>query len=903
MKNKGVNSEKKFSKAGCEKQYRFNNELIDIFSIDMRRRLEDHFEEIPGDLEELIREGEKKVEDRNHILKIADELGWLGVEKYEKDELARDEKEEKKISKIRKELIESKNAKTNQYSKRGRGGREYRGEERRGERYVHRREGGQGSNDCAGVAEAGLEELMETQAEVEAVDQNATTVIDMAISPMIAGSQIEGRKGEVEGERGVNEIVEKRAIVVSEVDKEGELNYFRDLEAINRLDRLEGQIGQRCEQEDLVDIYVEDKALLVHDSLRRHVEAWKEAGAGRFAIEVIEKGFKLDLEREPERYEEKNNKNFMKEEEFGNEAVLKLLQANVLKEVKKEEVWCVNPLSVAINSEGKRRLCLDLSRHVNKICRTRKFRIESTKSFLEVIGEGDFMWKFDLKSAYHHIVIFGEHQKYLGLSVTVEGVKRYFVFRCLPFGLNDACRALTKLLRFPLQRWRQEGVQTFIHVDDGIGSLRGRERAQAAADRMKEDLGRFGLLTSEDKCEWKVTQELEWTGFVINTKDFKVFVPERKIVKCESKIDELMEKGGGPVKLKELASVVSLIISFGLGMGRPCRFFTRFSSMAIAEAEKKVGWNGMLCLTQEVCREMEYWRRSMRRINGHPIRHRPGVKVVRPKMLYSDAGGCLAGGGQIENRKVYDNMVFQTNLTEEEMKASSTYRELRGVEEGLKALSKDLQGCRVRWHNDNWSCCKIVELGSMKEDCMKVALRINELIVEHGMDFEIVWQRRTSEEIVFADKISKDFDFSDYRLSQEDFNGIAEMYGPFVVDYFASSYSFRMKPFMSRYRCDEGQGADAFAADWSRGLGYFHPPVGLVPRVLRKAEEDGAEGILVVPCWEGSMMLTAVRQHSERRVRLLERFRPFLECPSWFQNKTFSGWPKFDMLVYRMDFR
>ena len=50
-------------------------------------------------------------------------------------QFAEDEKEEKKISKIRKELIESKNAKTNQYSKRGRGGREYRGEERRGERY------------------------------------------------------------------------------------------------------------------------------------------------------------------------------------------------------------------------------------------------------------------------------------------------------------------------------------------------------------------------------------------------------------------------------------------------------------------------------------------------------------------------------------------------------------------------------------------------------------------------------------------------------------------------------------------------------------------------------------------------------------------------------------------------
>ena len=35
------------------------------------------------------------------------------------------------------------------------------------------------------------------------------------------------------------------------------------------------------------------------------------------------------------------------------------------------------------------------------------------------------------------------------------------------------------------------------------------------ADRVKKDLAEFGLITSEDKCFLKVTQEMERTGWLI----------------------------------------------------------------------------------------------------------------------------------------------------------------------------------------------------------------------------------------------------------------------------------------------------------------------------------------------------------------------------------------------------
>jgi hypothetical protein len=192
-----------------------------------------------------------------------------------------------------------------------------------------------------------------------------------------------------------------------------------------------------------------------------------------------------------------------------------------------------------------------------------------------------------------------------------------------------------------------------------------------------------------------------------------------------------------------------------------------------------------LVLTEEVLAELRFWRENLRALNGQKIRREAGVQVVQPKMLYSDAGGHMAGGCMIVNRRVCHDTVFKISLSEEEVFMSSTYRELRGIEEGMRALAGRDEGKGIRWHCDNWSACKIVEYGSMKADCHAVAKRINDLIRQLDVNFEIVWLSRESEEIRFADRISKDFDFGDYRLSEVDFTGLVSIFGEFCADYFA----------------------------------------------------------------------------------------------------------------------
>ena len=97
----------KCSKAGCEKQYEFNVEMKELLGDKLRSRLKNHFKEgVPDNIEEIIKEGETKLDDQNHKMKIADEFGFKAIDEFVKEELARDEKEEKKIKKLWKEKKE-----------------------------------------------------------------------------------------------------------------------------------------------------------------------------------------------------------------------------------------------------------------------------------------------------------------------------------------------------------------------------------------------------------------------------------------------------------------------------------------------------------------------------------------------------------------------------------------------------------------------------------------------------------------------------------------------------------------------------------------------------------------------------------------------------------------------------
>ena len=101
----------------------------------------------------------------------------------------------------------------------------------------------------------------------------------------------------------------------------------------------------------------------VKGKLRRDVELWKCIGTPSFILNVIERGYLSPFVSFPEPAV-KNNRSSLSHAEFVEEAIQELVQSGRFVETKVPP-RVVNPLSVSVQANGKKRLVLDL-RYVDK---------------------------------------------------------------------------------------------------------------------------------------------------------------------------------------------------------------------------------------------------------------------------------------------------------------------------------------------------------------------------------------------------------------------------------------------------------------------------------------------------------------------------------------------------------
>ena len=133
---------------------------------------------------------------------------------------------------------------------------------------------------------------------------------------------------------------------------------------------------------------------------------------------------------------------------------------------------------------------------------------------------------------------------------------------------------------------------------------------------------------------------------------------------------------------------------------------------------------------------------------------------------------------------------------------------------------------------------------------------------------------------------------------------LCQNFGPFCLDLFASPFSHLFKPFCSRFLCKDTAAVDAFTVDWSSLTnGFFHPPVGLVTRVLKHVQYIKAKGVLIVPVWESAdFWPVIVRLVRAEQLIELSRFRPYLVAAQWIESNVFKGKSSFDFVAFRFRF-
>lgn len=578
------------------------------------------------------------------------------------------------------------------------------------------------------------------------------------------------------------------------------------------------------------------KEIIVKNRLREHIKFWENIGANQFILDTIKYGYKIPFYSLPSKSILKNNCSALKESEFVKEAINDLLDRGLIEKCSHIPI-VVNPLSVSIQRNGKKRLILDL-RTVNKHVWKQSIKYEDLRLAIMYLEKSGWMIKFDIHSAYHFLDIFYQDTEYLGFSfLNKNGELCYYKFLVLPFGLGVAPYLYTKFTRPLIAKWRGEGKKVIMFLDDGFATDATYASTEIVSNQIKQDLLDSGLIPKVDKSMWVPVQVLEWLGAILNTIDYTVSIPQRRIDKALSTLLEIKRFGRMPVR--QVASFVGQIISMSIVIGPVSQIMTRYLSMDIAKA---YSWNSFILLSDDSLEQLKFWEHTLGSINMRYLT----LSGACSRIVYSDASGSAYAGYEVGTV----NGVSHGTWSAEEAAKSSTWRELCAVFRVLKSLVHVLSNQRVKWFTDNKSVSIIVGKGSMKYDLQDLAMKIFNFTSVNSIQLEVEWIPRS--ENCRADYLSKIIESDDWSIGENIFEMIEGRWGKLEIDYFASEHNAKLPVFYSRFWCEHTSGVDAFTYDWSKSFGLFVPPVILAARVLRKMKHCRAKGILVVPEWKSA---------------------------------------------------
>ncbi len=534
-----------------------------------------------------------------------------------------------------------------------------------------------------------------------------------------------------------------------------------------------------------------------------------------------------------------------------------------------EKPSVVNPLSVAVQSNGKKRLICDL-RHVNKSLKTQKFKMDDMNSAIPAFSKGAYAFTFDLKKGYYHVNLHPKCQTFFGFSFTFNGEKHYAVYTVGPFGLATMPWLFTKLLKPWVRRWRALGYHIYLFLDDGIGIALDFRTAWELSNLVRGDLLRAGIMEQPPKCFWMPKKWADWLGLSVDFEKFELIIPADRVERALGAITDALK---GKTSPKGLLRAAGHLISFAIVLGKNVFIKTKpLYQEAIMHVQARRDWAKTFTISEEAVKCLEFWRDNLPLIDHRKSLLRKPVSCIMFSDASATAGAAFvqkigpADGNEpvilretnigldfkspLECTRQTSELIALTQFNECEKKESSTWRELKAIHHSLESLGPTLQGRGLKYFSDNLGGTSIVRKGSMIKGLNSLAESIAGVCDRYDIQLELKWIRRNHNKI--ADKLSRWVDWDDWGINQTLFESIEKHWGPFSVDRFATDKNSKLRRFNSRFCCPGSEAIDAFAQNWAGEENWLVPPPGLVSETVRHLLETKATGVLVAPAWRSA---------------------------------------------------
>ena len=625
-----------------------------------------------------------------------------------------------------------------------------------------------------------------------------------------------------------------------------------------------------------------------------------------------------------------SNKSALKYIDYAYEETEKWMLKRVVREVFTQPT-CVSPLTVACRVLGeaeKLRLCLDLSRYINKLLKKEAVRLSGIDKCTQNLLPGDFMGTYDLKSAFHHVKIFEEHQQYLGFALPGRkpGEKeRFFVFMVMPFGLASAVKCITRITKPLCGYISSKGIRHSIYIDDGNVLARALAIVIAHLAFVLDALRQAGFVISEDKTDSAdtVSQIKLYLGFVVDSRTMTLRITEEKLRDVRQAL-EVVTKAEGSVRAKRVAKAIGKLIAAEPALGPTVQLLSRAAQSELAAATEQAGWGAQLQLSTQAKQSLQEMSNSLEYFNGYPIKNVATAKkldcYIEPSKetkdkeaptqmlrvqdmtnvttVVGDASAVATCAMSVNEESLFT----QYRLTEDERAFSSGQRELITV---LRALEQEheffdaLKNQTVICITDSTNLVSFLTKGTTKQRIQEQVLQVYKLLKQYQIRVVPIHLRRTDFRIQWADEGSREFDPDDWGVDRGSFRSLTKKWQP-TVDLFAHTTNAKVNFFYSYGKAPKTAGVDAFAQNWKDEVAWACPPVHLITETIKKVESTKMMAIVVVPAWKSCSFWATIFPNGTHAVAScchIERFRPHVVRGKYCDNKLMQGKTNFPFLA------
>lgn len=484
-------------------------------------------------------------------------------------------------------------------------------------------------------------------------------------------------------------------------------------------------------------------------------------------------------------------------------------------------------------SSGGMRFIFNL-KDLNTYIEPPHFKLEDWRTVVQLMLPNTYMATLDIEDAYLLVPIHPAHRIYLRFKwrgITYE-------FLALAFGLCTAPYIFTKIVRPIISFLREENFVSVVYLDDFL--LLGSTKTDCVANVQAHInvLTSLGFIINYKKSEIEPSLERKFLGFMFNSADQSLMIPQSRRQKLYSLVYEFAKKRF--CTIREFASLVGSLnsvcpaVRYGLLY---TKLFERAKYLALLQSNGV--YERKMTLDPNLQDDFNWWLRILSNSSqSNQIRTENYAREI-----FSDASltGWGASCGSQRARGWW---------SEEEKSMHINALEIKAAFNALQSFASDQSDCEILLRIDNTTAIAYVNrFGSVQFPLLSsLARQIWQWCEERNIF--VFASYIASAENIHADAESRRVDTdTEWTLSDTAFRKISRRWGPFDVDLFATALNAKCPVYVSWLPDPGSWMVDAFTLSWKSLNFYCFPPFILIPKILRKIIDEKSEGVIVIPWW------------------------------------------------------